>query len=336
MADGLARCPRRGRGRVDPGRYAVAVGLSPLAPFGAVRPLYPDLGVAFDWTVLGLGFAVLVVVLLTAVGPGRRVPGRAPPCRLSAGSFAERGSSLSQRGRRVGRPAVERRARHPLGLGTGAGRDAAPVRSAISGAVLAVVVRRDLDHLRGPASPPSMSQPAALRVELELRPVGSGFSAAEDLPAASRRPPLLDHDPGRRATGRACTSRRLEDRRAARARPRCPPEAAAVVPTPHAPAAPAAVGVTRSSSGPPTLAALTNSVGDTVVADTGGRRPVRLRVVRNGDAADHRRIGSTRTSRWGAGAVMASSLFPARVSQRTRAVHDRGSERIPDHHPHRG
>ena len=32
---------------------AVAVGLSPLAPIGAVRPVYPDPGIAFDWTVLG-------------------------------------------------------------------------------------------------------------------------------------------------------------------------------------------------------------------------------------------------------------------------------------------
>ncbi len=42
---------------------AVAVALSPLAPIGAVRPVYPDPGIAFDWTVLGAGFAVLVVVL---------------------------------------------------------------------------------------------------------------------------------------------------------------------------------------------------------------------------------------------------------------------------------
>ena len=41
----------------------VAVALSPLAPLGPVRPYYPDPGVAFDWTVLGLGMAVLVVVL---------------------------------------------------------------------------------------------------------------------------------------------------------------------------------------------------------------------------------------------------------------------------------
>jgi hypothetical protein len=33
----------------------VAVALSPLTPLGPVRPVYPTPGVAFDWTVLGLG-----------------------------------------------------------------------------------------------------------------------------------------------------------------------------------------------------------------------------------------------------------------------------------------
>ena len=33
----------------------VAVGLSPIAPLGPVRPVYPDGGFAFDWTVLGFG-----------------------------------------------------------------------------------------------------------------------------------------------------------------------------------------------------------------------------------------------------------------------------------------
>ena len=39
---------------------AVAVGLSPLAPLGPVRAVYPNRGIAFDWTVLGVGLAVLV------------------------------------------------------------------------------------------------------------------------------------------------------------------------------------------------------------------------------------------------------------------------------------
>lgn len=49
---------------------AVAIGLSPLALLGPVRPVYPDPGVAFDWTVLGLGLLALIVVL----GFARRDP----------------------------------------------------------------------------------------------------------------------------------------------------------------------------------------------------------------------------------------------------------------------
>ena len=42
---------------------AVAVALSPLGPIGPVRPVYPSRGIAFDWTVLGVGVAVMIGVL---------------------------------------------------------------------------------------------------------------------------------------------------------------------------------------------------------------------------------------------------------------------------------
>lgn len=41
----------------------LAVVLSSFFPIGPVRPVYPDRGVDADWTVLGIGFAVLVVVI---------------------------------------------------------------------------------------------------------------------------------------------------------------------------------------------------------------------------------------------------------------------------------
>ena len=41
----------------------VAVALSPLAPLGPVRSVFPGRGFSFDWTVLGFGLLVLVVVL---------------------------------------------------------------------------------------------------------------------------------------------------------------------------------------------------------------------------------------------------------------------------------
>src|SRR3984957_18916455 len=55
---------------------AVAVALSPLAPLGAIRAVYPTPGVAFDWTVLGGGVAVIIAVMSGAalVIARRRVP----------------------------------------------------------------------------------------------------------------------------------------------------------------------------------------------------------------------------------------------------------------------
>src|ERR1022692_2866314 len=39
---------------------AVAVAMSTASPLGPVRPVYPEPGIAFDWTVLGSGFLVLI------------------------------------------------------------------------------------------------------------------------------------------------------------------------------------------------------------------------------------------------------------------------------------
>ena len=55
------------------------LGLSPLAPLGPFRPVYPLPGVSFDWTVLGLGVLVLVVVLGAIAGALHRLPARTAP-----------------------------------------------------------------------------------------------------------------------------------------------------------------------------------------------------------------------------------------------------------------
>ncbi len=116
----------------------VAIGLSPLAPIGVVRPVYPDGGVAFDWTVLGLGFAILVVVLsgAAAVMAYRLAPHR-------TGSERGRGRAPQSNVIRVAGasglpvPAIEgiRFALDPRVGGT-----TVPVRSAIVGTALAFVV----------------------------------------------------------------------------------------------------------------------------------------------------------------------------------------------------
>jgi FtsX-like permease family len=117
---------------------AVAVGLSPLAPVGVVRPVYPDPGIAFDWTVLVLGFAVLTAVLsgVAAATAYRQAPHRIADRQRQAPAG---GSGLALAAARLGLPA-------PAVVGIrfavdpGAGRTTVPARSVIVGVSLAVVV----------------------------------------------------------------------------------------------------------------------------------------------------------------------------------------------------
>ncbi len=114
----------------------VAIALSPLTPIGPASQVDPSPGVAFDWTVLLTGFAVLSLGLgiCTVVLAYRRATRR----------YGERPES-GQRSR-----VIEVAARWGLpepalaglrfSLERGHGRTAVPVRSALMGAVLAVAV----------------------------------------------------------------------------------------------------------------------------------------------------------------------------------------------------
>jgi hypothetical protein len=115
---------------------AVAVGLSPLSPLGPVRPIYPDAGTAFDWTVLGVGFGVLVVALgFAAVALSYRgAPHRMERIRLAGTG----GSRFVRRAESAGMP-VAGIVGVRFALERGQGRTAVPVRSAMLGAVLALV-----------------------------------------------------------------------------------------------------------------------------------------------------------------------------------------------------
>ncbi len=116
----------------------VGVALSPIGPIGPVRPVYPHGGVGFDWTVLGTAFAFFVLTLGGV-----------------AVLLAQRQSSrLLKRSRPLAAPEGSRLARALAGIGLaptavvgvrfalepGRDRDAVPVRSALVGAVLAVVI----------------------------------------------------------------------------------------------------------------------------------------------------------------------------------------------------
>ncbi len=115
----------------------VAVGLSPLAPLGPVRTVYPDPGIAFDWTVLGVGLGVLVVGLGSASvalayrgAPGRLSQMRQPVTRRSVAGRGAEATGMPVAGTVGVRFALE----------PGRGRTAVPVRSALLGTILAVAL----------------------------------------------------------------------------------------------------------------------------------------------------------------------------------------------------
>jgi hypothetical protein len=116
----------------------VAFALSPLAPIGPVRSVYPTPGLAFDPLVIGLGVLVFIVALsVIALAIGLfQAPHRAP----------RRTSRLSARSSSVVRAATVIGLKAPAVCGIrfalvpGSGRRAAPVRSAIVGAAVAMTV----------------------------------------------------------------------------------------------------------------------------------------------------------------------------------------------------
>ena len=116
----------------------VAVALSPIAPIGPVRPVYPDAGLNLDWTVLGLGLLVLVLAL-SAISAA--ISFRGMPHRRSSDQAAsqQQPSRILSAAAATGLPAPALTGVR-FALVPGSGRTAVPVRSAVLGAVLAVMV----------------------------------------------------------------------------------------------------------------------------------------------------------------------------------------------------
>jgi hypothetical protein len=116
----------------------IAILLSPVAPLGPVRAVYPSRGFAFDWTVLGFGILTLLVLLtgiavaLAFVSAPHRVALRP---RLRSGSGARIVASVARAGLPAPGVVGVRMALEP-----GEGRSAVPVRSALLGSVLAVTL----------------------------------------------------------------------------------------------------------------------------------------------------------------------------------------------------
>jgi hypothetical protein len=116
----------------------VALALSPLSPIGPVRPVYPSPGFAADATVLGFGLLVLIGGTgATAVWlANRQTAGRG---QHEQSMRAARGSALARLAAASGAP-VSAVAGARLALEPGRGRTAVPVRSALLGSVLAVLI----------------------------------------------------------------------------------------------------------------------------------------------------------------------------------------------------
>jgi hypothetical protein len=113
----------------------VAIGLSPLGPLGPIGPLAP-LALRVDWAVVGFGIAVLAIALGTLAVA---VAIRAAPHRVVTRLERGRASGVARVATSSGLPPAAVTGIR-FALEPGVGRNAVPVRSAILGAVLAVVV----------------------------------------------------------------------------------------------------------------------------------------------------------------------------------------------------
>ncbi len=116
----------------------VAIGLSPLSPLGPVRSVYPNPGVSFDWTVFGCGIGILVAGL-TAMALVLAYRTTTLHGNLQDGHGPARRSRVVGAAMSVGLPPTAV-AGFRFALEPGAGRHAVPVRSAILGTTLAVIV----------------------------------------------------------------------------------------------------------------------------------------------------------------------------------------------------
>ena len=117
---------------------AVASALSRLGPLGPVRPVDPSSGFAFDWAVLGLGMAALVITL-SAFAFGNAyfaVRGLYDPIRQR---MPERHSGTATMVAAAGLPESAVMGVR-FALEPGVGRNSVPVRSAMVGAALAMMV----------------------------------------------------------------------------------------------------------------------------------------------------------------------------------------------------
>ncbi len=278
----------------------VAVALSPLAPLGPVRPYYPDPGVAFDWTVLGFGVLLLIVVLgaVAVVLAVQRAPQRAAGWRTHPRSPSRVAGAAASAGLPVSAVAGIRFALEP-----GAETEAVPVRSAILGATLTVVVVI-ATVVFGASLNSLVSHPGLYGWNWDYALTAGG--GAGDVPAAQSAR-LLDHDPSVAAWAGYWFGNLQVDGR--------------TVPvlgtSPGASVAPPVLtgheldGPNQIVLGPGTLAQLHVAVGDTVSVRYGTTATHRLRIVGTATMPSVGVGGLTGHASMGTGAVVPYQLLPA-------------------------
>ncbi len=245
---------------------AVAVALSPLAPLGAIRAVYPTPGVALDWTALGGGIAVIIAVMsgVALVIARRRVP-RAPAAGVRP--YRPLGVRAVRAAQALGLP-VPAAEGIRLAFGPGTDRDQVTVAPAILGTVLASVVMMATITF-GSSLTTLVSHPALYGWNWTFD-LSSGNTAGTVVGAA----PVLDSDPAVAAwTGVWYATATIDG------------QAVPVIGmTPNAPVAPPLLsghGLRAPDEvvlGAATLAALHKQVGDWVTVTDNGPAKFRLRI----------------------------------------------------------
>ncbi|MEO9181736.1 MAG: FtsX-like permease family protein [Acidimicrobiales bacterium] len=276
---------------------AIALALSPLAPIGPTRPY---LGAHFnaDWTVLGAGFAIFVVALSAVT---------------AAFSYRSQSHRVSKGARRPSRgdrapTRVAGASGLPIAVVTGVGfaletggtRRTVPMRSAIVGAAIALIIvgatTTFATSLRTLVSNPPLygwNWSAAL----------DGGGGVGDIPSAIVKP--LAQDPDIAVTSNAYFAVLLIDGKPVPVMGEIPD--AAIQPAQLS-------GHNLEDAGQVVLGASTmemlhKSIGDTVVATSGGSKKTTLRIVGTATMPAFGQAGSAHLE-MGIGAVMNYTLIP--------------------------
>ncbi len=283
----------------------VAIGLSPLAPIGAVREVDPAPHVSFDWLVLGLGLAVFIFGLggVTLALAYWRSPDRAARREQQS---VRTGSRIVDATMSSGLPAPAK-----IGIGfaldPGSGRTSVPVRSALLGTALAVLtVVATLTF--GSSLQTLVSHPALY---------GWNWSYALQSANGGNVPPqverLLNHDPDVAAWSAFSFANAQIDRQTV----------PILLESPHAGVTPpilsghAIEANNQIVLGAATLAQLHKHVGDTVTASYGTPKdapayvpPTRLLIVGTATMPAMGNSGSLHPS-MGTGALLSTGIEPA-------------------------